>query len=274
MLLALFAVTVLTSIQANSPASDGWRSPVGVTANIAELVIPGPRLYAKPIALESPLVLRLVNVFAHGEQWRYNLEWYGLEPGEHNLLEWLETESGEPAQGSPLLVTVITQLPPGIIQPNPLSTVPAKSVGGYVKLLWLGGIAWFVILLLLLRGGRKKRAPEAEQLPHPITLADRLRPLTEMAIRGELNDHQKAELEMALLQFWQQKLGLEHEPPGQALQQIRRHPEAGQLILALEGWLHRPAPQNVENLEELLEPYRKSDADAVDLPVPSEAVSS
>ena len=38
---------------------------------------------------------------------------------------------------------------------------------------------------------------------------------------------------------------------------LKRHPEAGSLLRALERWLHRPGGASPEEVNGLLEPYRR-----------------
>ena len=58
--------------------------------NGAADVLPGSELEVKPIGERTPIVLRIVRVFPHGTAFRYDLEYYGLEPGSFDLKDYLQ----------------------------------------------------------------------------------------------------------------------------------------------------------------------------------------
>jgi hypothetical protein len=61
-----------------------------------------------------------------------------------------------------------------------------------------------------------------------------------------------------LLWYWRERLELSQSSPGDAIGELRRHPHAGELLRALEEWLHRPPGHTTPESEiaALLEPYR------------------
>jgi hypothetical protein len=142
------------------------------------------------------------------------------------------------------------------VLPHELDPKAEVQVGGYRKLLWLLGSIWVAGLILILFWPRKKKdtgaVPEAKQ-----TLADKLRPLVQKGMQSELSAAEQAQLERYLMAFWRKKLNLERTDPMGAIQQLKAHPEAGQLLRTLENWLHAP-PASRSNLsvEELLKPYQ------------------
>ena len=63
-------------------------------------------------------------------------------------------------------------------------------------------------------------------------------------------------MELLLLAYWRQRLGLESDPV-RAVGAIRADPEAGRLLRGIEAWLHAPAGRgpSAEEIGELLAPY-------------------
>ncbi len=241
---------------------------VGMPVKIAQLVLPGPELEVKPIdSSKAPLVLRVVNVFPHGTDFRYDFEWYGLEPGSYDLRNFLQHKDGKPATNLPSIpVTVIPVRPPGQVEPNPLTIEAGPRVGGYRLLLWVGGVAWVVGLLAIVLSfffPRIRKAAHATD--KPLSLADRLTPLVEGAIAGKLSEAELAKLERGLFTYWRNRLKLDHTEPAVAIQTLRNHTDAGPLLVQLESWLHKPGPREAVNVADLLKPYRDLAPDAVEL---------
>src|SRR6516162_7818337 len=82
-ILATLLLACQTSLHAEPSRS---KSTVGMPAKIEQLVLPGPELEAKPIEdRRAPLVLRVVESYAHGSAFRYDIVYYGLEPGAYDL---------------------------------------------------------------------------------------------------------------------------------------------------------------------------------------------
>ena len=96
----------------------------------------------------------------------------------------------------------------------------------------------------------------------PVTLADRLRPLVDAAVAGNLTQGQHAELERLLIGYWRKRLELEKAAPAEFIGVLRNHDEAGPLLRRLEDWLHRPggAAEPVD-VAALLKPYQTIVAD-------------
>ena len=242
----------------------GPSATVGSPARLQEVVLPGPELEVLPATPATPLVVRIAAVYPHGTDFRYDLEWYGLEPGTYDLGDFLRRRDGGPAEGLPeLQVEVLSVLPPGQVEPAPLAPVDLPRVGGYRLFLWVAGAAWALGLAALLVAGRRRRAAEQRGGAPPATLADRLRPLVERAAQGALPPEERARLELALIALWRKRLGLEQAAAADALAALRRHAEAGPLLVGLETWLHRPRAAEPVDVGALLAPYRDLPADAL-----------
>jgi len=258
MSIAMFvSASVLLAQGASSPAPL-QTSTVGMPARIEELVLPGSELVAEPIVdRKAPIVLRITAVYPHGTAHRYDLEFYGLEPGRFDLRDYLERKEGSPlGDVPPIPVEVRSVIPAGKIKPHELDPGPIPSLGGYQTLLIAGGVLWALGLGAILFAGRRRRRAAMEAEARPVTLAERLRPYVDDAVAGRLAPAQKAELERMLLVYWRRKLHLEDLPAAEAIAQMRADAEGGELLRQLESWLHRREPPTEVDLAALLEPYR------------------
>jgi len=233
-------------------------SSVGVPVAVDQLVLPGPELEPIPITDKTPVIVRIDRIFPHGTAFRYDVVYYGLEPGEFNLSQFLKRKDGSQAADLPAVPIQITSLlPPGQVEPSSLSFARLPWLGGYrglmilVSVLWIGGLIWLL-------WPKRKRATvrQADSGAEAITLADRLRPLVSDAMAGRLPPERLAELERALIVCWRRRLGLADAPPAEALAQLRAHPEASPLMTQLEIWLHRPPGGEAVDINALLKPYQ------------------
>lgn len=252
----LFLFVLLASSRAW--AGDDQRSaPVGMTARIDQLVLPGPELEVKPLAdRRAPIVLRIANVYPHGTAFRYDLVYYGLEGGTFDLKDFLQRKDGSATAALPSMrVTIQATLPPGQILPQPLEHQEGPSLGGYRLVLYVGGVLWGGGLLAILLLKRRKKDDAVGMAERPRSLADRLRPLVEQAMAGNLTQVEQAELERMLLAFWRRRLGLHEQKPAVVFALLRQHAEAGPLLRQLEDWLHRPTQNTDVDVAALLRPY-------------------
>ena len=63
---------------------------VGIGGMIEQWVVPGTELEVIPQSdRRIPLVLRIVAVYPHGSAFRYDIEYYGLEPGTYDIARYL-----------------------------------------------------------------------------------------------------------------------------------------------------------------------------------------
>ncbi|MCP4191008.1 MAG: hypothetical protein GY768_10315 [Planctomycetaceae bacterium] len=270
-------LTILSTAHQASGTDSTFEAPIGMSATIEELILPGSELEVKPLANDPLVVLRITKVFQHGSSFRYHFTYYGLEPGSYDLANYLQRKDGSTVNDlPPIQVKVSGILPPGQVTPNPLKTAKSPAMGGYGLLLTLGAIVWVIGLFLLLRPDRRRNATDLQtSRPAAMTLADRLQPLVTSAANGSLTDSQRAELERLLLAYWRKKLGVHHLSPGAAMAALKADPEAGKLMQQLEIWLHHPDPDTDIDLGALLAPYRSiKDPDDSESPLASSPKTS
>ena len=237
---------------------------VGKTTELVDVILPGPRLIGKPIDDRDPVIVRVTDAIAHGDGFRYRIEYQGMEPGNFDLTQWLVRKDSKAAGELPSVpVQIRSLLPPGQIQPNELTLGWLPSMGGYKILMMALAILWTLGLLGLIFLGRKKqqRSPEAAA---PTTLAAMLKQRIEAACNDQAGSKDLAEIERMLTAFWQKKLNLESESPYQAIVKIRQHPDSGPLMQQLETWIHRPESDSAVDWQALLAPYRNLPADSLD----------
>jgi hypothetical protein len=239
---------------------------VGMEMSMEGLVLPGTELEVMPLEdRRSPLVVRIIEANPHGTAFRYHLAYYALEPGTYDLRTALRRKDGSALGNLPeLKFTAKAILPPGQILPNDLKAKSSPFVGGYRLALIAAGVLWVIGLLAIIFVRRKKRIDEVDVELAP-TMADRLRPLVEKGMKGELSLEQRADLERALLGYWKKRLRLEEEKPAAAFATLRHHADAGPLLNQLETWLHRPGQNAQVDITSLLKPYRNLPADALQL---------
>ena len=239
------------------------RSPtVGAAGSVEQIILPGTELVGKPITEGDPIVVRVLNVFPHGDSFRYDIRFHGMEPGKFNLVDWLERKDGSEKKNLPNVeVTIRSLLPPGQIEPNELETGWIPRMGGYRVLMVAAIVLWFFGLLALIFAKRKK--PIVETVPEKeMTLADLLKLRIESASENRMDKSQYAELERMLTAFWRRRLNLESEPPHLALAKIKSDEKAGPLMRQLETWMHSPDSSKDVDLAALLEPFKSIPADA------------
>lgn len=243
--------------QANATAT------VGVRNRIEQLVLPGSELEVRPIEdRKAPIVLRLAAAFPHGSAYRYDLVYYGLEPGAFDLKDYVRRKDGSSSADLPAIpVSIVSALPPGQILPSRLPPSASPSLGGYRLAAMVAGAVWVVGLLGILFWRRRRRQVLTTDQVRPVTLADRLRPLVQRAILGELSVRQSAELERTLLACWRRRLNLQGLKPADAMARLRHHDQAGPLLEQLDEWLHRPGKCSGLDIAELLKPYEDAALD-------------
>ncbi len=259
-LLTFWGLASATGIAADE--SGERREPtVGAEGRIEQIVLPGSELTGKDLVEGAPLVVRVSNVFPHGDSYRYDLQFFGFEPGNYDLSKYLERKDGSSTDGLPVIdVRIRSLLPPGQIEPNPLEKGWLPRLGGYKVVASLMAALWFGVLLYLIFGGRKSTSAE-DSADVQLTLADLLMPRLTEALDNKMEPSQYAELERMLFAYWRKRLQLESDSAEQALTKIHANPESGPLMRQLEQWMHNPARDPNVNLAQLLVPYEKLPAD-------------
>ena len=209
-------------------------------------------------------MLRVVQLFPHVDDWRYDLSFYGTVPGRYDLRDYLQRKDGSAMEGVPSIpIEVLAVRPIGELVRPDLEPDRPPRIGGYKLALIAAGIFWVGVLALLLFGFRKKTEEQQAQRIKPVTLADVLRPLVKQAQAGELSQSGQAELERTLLGIWRKRLKLEDEDPAKAIIKLRADHEAGALLRELEKWLHKPGAAGEVDVAELLKPYEKLPAEEI-----------
>jgi hypothetical protein len=265
-LLSVFAVVfALTIGRADASQANHVESSVGMPAKIESIVLPGTELEAVPSETKSPIVLRIAATYPHGSEFRYDLEFTGLDPGEYDLKTWLHRKDGSSSENLPSIpVTIRSMLPAGQVKPHTPSAGEHPRLGGY-RILWIVcGIIWIAGLAAIVWMGRRRRLEEEALRPRPKSLAEKLEPLVQSALAGKLSRSERAQLELGLVAYWRKRLGYEERRPAETIQLLRDHPEAGPLLTSLEDWLHRPADRARVDVAALLAPYRNLPADALE----------
>jgi hypothetical protein len=254
-------VFLLLALTIASAFAEPAESAVGMRSELRDVIIPGSELVAKPLEPGAPVVVRVLVARTHGDAFRYDLDYYGLEPGTFDLVDFLQPKDGSAKdEAATVPVEFTSALAADRITPNEPEAGEVPSVGGYKTWLVIIGVLWLAILLFLIFYRRSKTEPAEEVDAPPPSFADRLRPLVKAARDGELDDSRKAELERTLLGFWREKLDLADESPATALVKLRANPDASPLLKQLERWLHHPDPEAPSDVEALLAPYRDTPA--------------
>ena len=245
-----------------STLAEEERSPtVGTAGFVEQIVLPGTELAGKPLEQGDPIVVRVLRSFPHGDSFRYDIRFHGMEPGKFDLAQWLRRKDGTSADDLPeISVEIMSLLPPGQIEPNELETGWIPSLGGYRNVAFAVGVLWVLVLLGLIFLGRKKKRV-ADTAVEPVSLADLLQSRIEKAMENQMEPGQYAELERMLFAFWQKRLGLLELPTLDAMVRIKADSDAGPLMRQLEQWMHSPTPRSDVDLPNLLKPFRDLPAD-------------
>lgn len=269
----LFLAIVLAAAllgETNLRAEDQRSVTVGMPAQIDQIVLSGSELEVTPLEDErTPIVVRITGTFPHGTAFRYDIQYYGLEPGEFDLKDYLRRKDRSPMDDlAPLTVNIESILPPGQVRPNVLARKSSPYLGGYWMTLAIAGMAWLIGLVVIIWWMLAKHASQhgaSGASRRPATLAERLRPIVQDAIAGKTSETQLAALERMLIAFWRKRLNLDDVNADDAIAALRKHQEASVLLEQLEVWLHRPGDAAAVNVAELLEPYQDLPADALEV---------
>jgi len=255
------------NVEKSSPPS--WSADIGMPVTVHEIVLEGSELAAKPADYKTPLIVRIDAVWPHGTAHRYDMEFYALDAGEHDLRDYLRRKDGGSTDDlPPLILTASPNLAAYEIRPSRLDPRPVRSQATYKNAMIAAAALWTIGLLAILLYGRRPSGVRSTTAARPASLAERLQPMIQAAADGTLEPTRLAELELSLVAWWRTRLGMDDLEPNQALQALLTHEEAGPLLRGIESWLHRPDAQSQENISELLAPYRDLPADSLHLPGP------
>lgn len=259
--LILIALNCLFAIVTGQVTENKTSVAVGMVGKVDQILIPGGELEA--VATTDPLakiVVRVADTFRHGDAFRYNLEFTGLEPGRYDLTKSLKRKNpDESTTNIPSIdVEVTSSLPAGKLEPSKPNMLAIPGWMRYwTKLDIFVGI-WIIGLALLWGKSKATRQASVKVEIKESTIGDILKPLVKAACDGTIEPRQRAELESLLIHYWTTRLTLADTAPGQILSILKNHSEAGPLILQLETWLHMPpgqANESFTDLTELLRPY-------------------
>ena len=222
-----------------------------------EIVLPGTALEARPYEHKARLIVRIAETRPRGDSIWYDLRYIGMVPGNYDLRGYLHRLDGSTTNNLPPIPASVAPLLPekhdGLLVEEAAS--PFGRLSGYKTWMIVAAVVWALLFLPLVWRHRKKAAPATAPPPQP-TLADRLRPLVEQAAAGTLSGDGQAQLERMLLNYWRDRLNLGALDMAEAIGKLRAHPEAGELLRALESWLHRPKGSVNVDVAAVLQPYR------------------
>lgn len=256
-MIAVLTLAVLTGLQ--EPRAT---TTIGIEGRVV-VEHAGPPLRATEVRESARLVLMVgaLPAAADGTP-RYELRFLARRPGDYDLRNWLQFGPDQPVGEAlaPILVRVDSLLPAdhqGELEEIPGLSGPER--GGFDRILTTALILWLLPAIgwLAWRWHRRPR-PEPVVIERPPTLAELLEPLVERALRGELDLAGQARLERLLLGHWRARLGLDGVDQAAAVRRMRADAEAGELLRAIEAWLHRPdaSEEEAEAVRALLARYR------------------
>ena len=250
--LAIPFLLAITGLMAEVPSQR-----VGLPLEIREIYIPGGEVKAKPRRdSRPPLSVRVLEVKPAKDGSRYDFEIQGLDPGHYNLADFLEAPAGTSIPEIPLEITAT--LPPGLATPHPIRQGKLPELGGYQRTMILLGSIWAAGLLAILFWKKRKTADGDEGKAAALTLSERLRPLVDLAAKGNLSSDDRAKLERLVIGHWRERRpDIAALAPAEAMVRLRTDEEASPLILALERWLHsRETTATEADIGKLLAPYQ------------------
>ncbi|MEO0413815.1 MAG: hypothetical protein AAF226_02550, partial [Verrucomicrobiota bacterium] len=154
----------------NNLAGEEYRVPLGYPIEITDLYIPGAEVEPLPRKDQAgALVVRILQVKPAKDGFRYDLSLYGLDPGRHNVINYLQIQqTGDSLQAEPVYVEItvshsLDQLP----RPTELKPKPLESLGGYTQLMIGIGVVWLVGLLILIFYRKNRLGQKNQQLSEP-----------------------------------------------------------------------------------------------------------
>jgi len=203
--------------------------------------IAGPQLTAAPFTPGDALAVRIAEAHPVAGGFEYDLRYMGFGPGDHDIASALRRPDGSSPPSLPELKVRLEPLIPedysGELYATPPSPIDLHS--NYRRWMAAAWGLWVALLVPLAWYGHKRRRAAPKPVPPP-SIVERLRSLLEQATREQRSPEQEADVEQLLLAFWSERLRLSEESLGDALEQLRRHPQAGAQWSKVERWLHSP----------------------------------
>ncbi|CAN5846569.1 hypothetical protein BH11PLA1_BH11PLA1_14410 [soil metagenome] len=193
---------------------------------------------------DKPAVsVRIASQAADGKGTLYDLRYLGRHAGEIDLRDYLVHIDGTAlTETAPIVVRFVGVLPEEHdLHLVELAARPPRIPAAYTVALVVVSVTWLAPMLAVVvrRLTRPKPVPPA-QPERPAELWERLKPLLELAARGELSPAQRAELEMLALGSWMRALHVERKTAREAVATLRAHPQARSAVELLDEWLHAP----------------------------------
>jgi hypothetical protein len=262
----LFSATPALGFEDSAVVAKAERGITGVY----EFQYPGKPLQVKPQReVDAPLNVRLQRT--NDNEAKYEARFIGAREGRFDLREYLEHVDGAPPIDLPLMpVQIVSMLPKDQRSDLFDSTVYRPRIMGGYRIAWILGILlWLAVpgVLWAIRYWNKPPLAPPKPVEKEITVAEQLRPLIEAASQRMLSTWEKGRLELLLYHFWRERGALTQENMADSIRKLRTLPEAGELIRAVESWLHsNPEDTQVDRSPEaildILKPYQTS-TDAV-----------
>jgi len=242
------------------PPPQSSRSEHDVPLGVEEAVIiryAGPRLVARPYRRGASVNVRIAEESLQDSHRVYDVRYVVNLPGEFDLKDYLGSADGQPLDGLPSFkIRGLTRLTKDIeTRIRELEDVGVHIGHWYYETLAGLGAAWVLWLAGLIWIGRPKRAQLSAAPPPKPSLAEQIARYLESLAGEGLSLDDKARLEILLVCYWRQRLGLADDRMAAACRQIRVDPRLGPAYEALEAWLHDPqAPVGPADVRRLCDP--------------------
>lgn len=255
------SVTAIAQLPDVDSSTDGQRNvdvSVGMAGYIRQVVLPGTELKVKDVdPRRTAVAVSVDRVYPHGEQLRYDLTFIGLEPGVHDLADYLVRKDGSSTASLPRLrINVNSVLPVERLAPSTPQRGFVAAVGGYYTVMLFAVVVWVIGLLAILFW--KSKAPEASAVNGPgqsLTEAEVIQQLVTHAIDNEeLSADQKADLDLKILNFWRTRRNLQGATATDALVQLKTDEQAGPLLAGLEQWFYSRTAPSRDQIVAMLKP--------------------
>lgn len=253
-----FATTKIqeTTDQASRVLQPLGRGSVGQMIRIDSVVIPGSEVEVAPIDDGTDVVIRIRKVWPHGTDQRYDLEVQGRVAGVHDLAQYFRRKDGSSLEVTGLPFEVQDLITQDAAKPHAPPQAKLRPIGGYGR--WATTIAtvWVIAGLGLIIWVFRRPQQATDSSHARRTLAEQLEDAMQSVLSGSAERRDWARVESLLLAHWRNRMGLEAVSSAEALQRLRRDPQAGEVLRKLDEALHAPEPKDSIDWSALLKPYR------------------